>query len=250
VEQAICALPGERFVLRRGGETLGGGRVLDPAPRRKPSARLGTIAHALEARALMLPSELPREAPSDAQLERQVLAALAEFHQQHPTQEGAGLPWCRARASDRILSSLRGKGAIVIDGAMVRLPTHDALGALPDADRALAAAIEQAFRAGGLQPPDPREVTQGDARREAIYRLLLSRGRLVRAGPVVFHRDAIARLREALAAAFPPPAQFTVSQARELVGSTRKYMVPLLELLDGARQTRRAGDLRCLSKDA
>jgi len=250
IEQAICAMPGERFVLRRGGETLGGGRVLDPAPRRKQKERLAAILRALDGHSLMLASELPREAPSVAELEERLVAELAAFHDQHPTQEGATLAWCRARASDAILSSLRQRGVIAIEGALVRLARFDALGALPDADRGLAAAIEQAFRAGGLQPPDAREVTQGDARREAIYRLLVSRGRLVRAGPVVFHRDAIARLREALAAAFPPPAQFTVSQARELVGSTRKYMVPLLELLDGARQTRRAGDLRSVRNDA
>ena len=250
LEQEICALPGERFVLRRGGETMGGGRVLDPAPRRKQTQRLAAIARALDRRALILPGELPQNGPSQAEVEQQLLAALTAFHEQYPAHEGATLPWCRARAPETVLASLQRKGAIAIDGTTVRLAAFDALGGLPESDRALAAAIEQAFRAGGLQPPDPRDVTQGDARREAVYRLLVSRGRLVRAGPIVFHRDAVARLREALAGAFPPPAQFTVSQARELVGSTRKYMVPLLEFLDGSRHTRRAGDLRSLSKKA
>lgn len=253
IDEPLCALAGERFILRRGSETLGGGRVLDPAPRRRQNERLAAIARALQGRALVPVADLPKEAPCDAELEERLLSALAAFHDKHAAQEGASLPWCRAcvgEHADRILASLQRKGAIVLAGPLVRLAQFDALGALPETDRALAAAIEVAFREGGLQPPDPAAVTRGDARREALYRLLVSRGRLVRAGPVVFHRDAIGRLREALATAFPPPAQFTVSQARELVGSTRKYMVPLLELLDASRQTRRAGDLRSLRKEA
>jgi selenocysteine-specific elongation factor len=253
VEESICALPGERFILRRGSETLGGGRVLEAAARRPQKARLALIARALQGRALLLASELPQNAPCEAELEERLLGALAAFHDKHPTEEGASLPWCRATIGERaqaVLDSLERKGAIVIGGARVHLAGFDALGALPDAERALAAEIERAFRDSGLQPPEPRQVTGGDERREALYRLLLTRGRLVRAGPVVFHREAIARLHEALASAYPPPAQFTVSQARELVGSTRKYMVPLLELLDASRQTRRTGDLRSLRIEA
>jgi len=253
VEEPICALPGEHFIVRRGNETLGGGRVLDPAPRRKQSERLAAITRLLERRALVSTPDLPKDAPCDAALEERLLAALATFHEQHAAQDGASLPWCRnciGQDADRILASLERRGAIAVERAVVRLARFDALGGLPEPERALASAIEAAFRDAGLQPPEAREVTRGDARREALYRLLVSRGRLVRAGPVVFHRDAIVRLRKALATAFPPPAQFTVSQARELVGSTRKYMVPLLEFLDASRHTRRAGDLRSVRKEA
>ena len=38
----------------------------------------------------------------------------------------------------------------------------------------------------------------------------------------------------------------TASEFRDLIGSTRKYAVPLLEWLDQARVTRRVGDERIL----
>jgi selenocysteine-specific elongation factor len=38
------------------------------------------------------------------------------------------------------------------------------------------------------------------------------------------------------------PQPFTVSAARQALGSTRRVVVPLLEHLDATRQTRRDGD--------
>jgi selenocysteine-specific elongation factor len=40
--------------------------------------------------------------------------------------------------------------------------------------------------------------------------------------------------------------KMTAAEFRDLIGSTRKYAVPLLEWLDQARVTRRVGDERIL----
>lgn len=40
------------------------------------------------------------------------------------------------------------------------------------------------------------------------------------------------------------PEGFTVAVIRERLGTTRKYIMPLLEILDGTGITRRQGDLR------
>ena len=50
------------------------------------------------------------------------------------------------------------------------------------------------------------------------------------------------RLREAIG----PGTPFTVAQARDLLGASRKYVVALLEELDRRRVTRRIGDERVL----
>jgi selenocysteine-specific elongation factor len=63
---------------------------------------------------------------------------------------------------------------------------------------------------------------------------------------IVFHRDVIEDVDRRLNEAYPPPAQFTVSEARMLLGSTRKFMVPLMEHFDAAGYTRRLGDKRIL----
>jgi hypothetical protein len=45
----------------------------------------------------------------------------------------------------------------------------------------------------------------------------------------------------------PQKATTTVSEFRELIGTSRKYAVPLLEYLDSIRFTRREGDQRVLA---
>jgi hypothetical protein len=61
---------------------------------------------------------------------------------------------------------------------------------------------------------------------------------------IAFHRDAVQSALERLHDAYPPPAQFTVSDARSLWNTSRKFAVPLLEHFDRRGHTSRKGDLR------
>ncbi len=58
--------------------------------------------------------------------------------------------------------------------------------------------------------------------------------------------EAVATLRQA----FPDGMDFTASEARATLGTTRKTAIPLLEHLDRAGITLRAGDKRRLSPGA
>ena len=72
--------------------------------------------------------------------------------------------------------------------------------------------------------------------------------RLVRVTPdLVFHRDALERLRDTLRGYKQTRGdRLSVPQFKELTGITRKYAIPLLEFLDRERVTRRAGDERVI----
>jgi selenocysteine-specific elongation factor len=54
--------------------------------------------------------------------------------------------------------------------------------------------------------------------------------------------DAAARRLAALLAEHPDGV--TVAQVRDVLGNTRKHVLPLLALLDGSGVTRRRGDVR------
>jgi selenocysteine-specific elongation factor len=58
----------------------------------------------------------------------------------------------------------------------------------------------------------------------------------------VFHRSAIAKLRQLLAAR--KGQRFNVGDFKEWTGISRKYAIPLLEFLDRERVTRRDGNDR------
>jgi selenocysteine-specific elongation factor len=114
------------------------------------------------------------------------------------------------------------------------------------------AQIEQAFATAGLAVPSVKEVLSKlpvePKRAEKILQILLRDKILVRVTlELIFHRDALAQLRDRLSA-FKKAKGPTISVPafKELTGVTRKYAIPLLEFLDRERVTRRAGDERVI----
>ena len=83
-----------------------------------------------------------------------------------------------------------------------------------------------------------------------VLNALIEQGQIVKlAGGILFLRekytDAIVRLVGYLR----EHGSMTVSEARDLLGTTRKYIVPLLEHMDALRITRRQGDQRLLGSN-
>jgi len=85
-------------------------------------------------------------------------------------------------------------------------------------------------------------------RAEKILQILLRDKNLVRVTPdLIFHRDALAQLRDRLSVFKKTKGErISVPGFKELTGITRKYAIPLLEYLDRERVTRRAGDERVI----
>jgi selenocysteine-specific elongation factor len=112
--------------------------------------------------------------------------------------------------------------------------------------------IEKAFSIAGLAVPSVKEVLTKlpvEARRaEKILQILLRDKILVRVTPeLIFHRDALAQLRDRLSIFKKTKGErISVPGFKELAGITRKYAIPLLEYLDRERVTRRAGDERVI----
>ena len=98
-----------------------------------------------------------------------------------------------------------------------------------------------ALEASPFMPPDPDDT--GVDRRE--LRDLVRRGLVVERDGCYFAPaavDAAARTVARMLAAHPEGV--TVAQVREELGTTRKYLLPLLGHLDATGVTRRRGDLR------
>ena len=80
---------------------------------------------------------------------------------------------------------------------------------------------------------------------------LLKEHRVIRAGGLTFHREALAALKGALQAdraGKPAGSRVTLDVAtfKNRFNLTRKHAIPLLEWLDRERVTRRMGDVRIL----
>lgn len=80
---------------------------------------------------------------------------------------------------------------------------------------------------------------------EKLQSFLIDRGEVIRiATDVALSVEAIPQAAQKLAVLFEKEGAFTASQAKDALGTTRKFAIPLLEHLDKTGWTRRKGDRR------
>ena len=112
--------------------------------------------------------------------------------------------------------------------------------------------IASEFESAGLTVPGFAAVLAklpvDSARAQKILQILLREKVLVKvASDLIFHRSALARLRELLAKYRKERGErLPITAFKELTGITRKYAIPLLEHMDREQVTRRAGDERVI----
>ncbi len=195
------------------------------------------------------------------EIETRLLRALSEYHDQAPHQPGmprealrGALPENVARAAfEQALARLQQRGALETEQEWVRAPDHVAR--LSRQDEVLAASIRANAMIAGLTPPTVAEqCAEFDVTPERMQGLLahLERdGSLLRApGDLWFDRGAVEELREKVIDYLERHGEITPAAYKALVGASRKFVVPLMELFDEQRLTRRRGELRVLRPDA
>lgn len=181
-----------------------------------------------------------------------VREALEAYHAAHPLDRlapreealrAARAAGCPAALAAPFLEALARIGRVVVDGPGVRAPAHRVALDLT------AAAARQALLAdlarSPFTPPHLAEAASRAGASPALVRELEAAGDLVRLGPDLAVPPATleaAVRRLASAAAVEGP--LTAARAKEVLGTTRKYALPLLEELDRRGRTRRTGDVR------
>lgn len=79
---------------------------------------------------------------------------------------------------------------------------------------------------------------------------LCARGEIERVGPHLYRRSQLDAVESRTARALRDRGRITASEFRDLVGTSRKFAIPLLEWLDARGVTRREGDFRTLAEPA
>lgn len=186
-----------------------------------------------------------------------LLEMIAASHAANPMSDGLPREEARekvfARVSpaifEHVVAALRARQAIV-GTERLALPSHKPI--VAGADDRMRSAIVEAYRMGGLKPPDAAAVEAGVKAPKAIVEkvtaLLLREKVLVKLDTIVFHAEALQTLKAEVAALKQnaPGGRATVDVAafKDRYGVSRKYAIPLLEYLDRERVTRRTGDVR------
>jgi selenocysteine-specific elongation factor len=222
--------------------------IRDVARKLTASGRARNVADPL----ILVPAKAFEEA-------RQKIATRVErFHKENPLLPGILREDLRSSLGRRVrpetfrtaLEELVAQKKLELQGEIVKR-AGSAITLEPEEARAKDQ-IETAFAAAGLTVPAVKEVLGGlsvEAKRaERILQMLLRDKNLVRITPeLIFHRDALAHLKQRLSAYKKSKGErISVPVFKELTGITRKYAIPLLEYLDRERVTRRAGDERVI----
>lgn len=276
-EGPVPAVVGDRFILRDAGRraVVGGGRVLDPDP--NPRAKV-----ARRSAAIILPAlAMGPDAVADAlltvrgQAERKQLQAwsgggnpshgtsvgdvllhdthleilreratslAAEYHSRYPLRQGvpkAQLATDLAVPVEVVDVIIASEPRLATDTSYVAVAGHR-----PSLDTGHESEWERVrtlLEEAGTAPPRGNESVP----EEELRHLLVRQGRLVPVGEFLYLPGTLEKAQTDLGSI---PQPFTVSEAREALGISRKHAVPLLEWCDANGITRRSGDERILRR--
>lgn len=190
----------------------------------------------------------------------QILLHIASFHERNPFKTGIDLgslitemtaassPDVTRHAATRLVNDEKLRN----DNEILRIAGYDPFASIGDRERRYAADVERAFLHSGIEWLSPQVVAGSDDAKRAALQLLIETGRLVRLRTVdrtsemIVHAEVIATARQAIERHFPSPQSFALKDIRDLLGSTRKHIVPLMEHMDATGVTVRYGDMRRL----
>jgi selenocysteine-specific elongation factor len=191
------------------------------------------------------------------ELEERILAVLAKLHSEAPL--------LSHHDRQKVISQLAyiGDEGLIdwgieelirlkkISGDNRRIACSDFKPKLSQNQKKLKDRIVESLRTAGFAPPEPRSFANlagGNAESlEDIFAVAVAEGLLVRVSHEIYlHADAEASMREAVRQVLASGRGITVAEIRDILGTTRKFAVPLCEYLDRIGFTHREGDLRFL----
>jgi selenocysteine-specific elongation factor len=284
LDAPAVARAGDRFVLRSASPlaTIGGGVVTDPfAPRRgKPfpayymegEDRLAWYAaeaglHGVpEATLPVRGSGPPRPDHTSKSLTRigdswyatdaldvartKLLSAVRAFHGEKPLEPGVPREDIRSRLGveaalfDQVVSELVARKKLEAAGALLRLPGRAA--ELTAAQQKMADQILAELTAAGREPPSVGELEQRLGQQVmSVLRHLERQKRVVQVEEGRYYApEAVRELLGRLEAGMSGKGEVAPTDLKEVLGFSRKYLIPFLEYCDKRGYTQRRGNGR------
>ena len=185
---------------------------------------------------------------------------LGQYHKVNPLHAGMKAAELRQKlfknmdqtGADALLSALRQEGRVsrVAD----RYALSDFTITLTKRQRSLRDKILQTYRTAGLEAPATDDVINGVPQNERVdakqvLESLVTSGELVMLTPqICWHKDVYARVCETVQAHFQVEETLTLGQLRDMLNSSRKYTLAVLEYFDKNRITKKDGDIRRLGQ--
>lgn len=183
------------------------------------------------------------------ELSERALKMIISYHEEYPLRRGIpqGEMKSRLKVETRLfnamLTKLSGAEKLVHAGGSVKMPTHSIT--FTEGQQAQIHALTRHFSANPFSPPTIKAIQEevGDE----ILNALIELGDFVKVShEVVFRQSDYEKMIAMLRDYVGEHGKITVSEARDLFGTSRRYVLALLENLDATGVTRREDDYRVL----
>jgi selenocysteine-specific elongation factor len=230
------------------GAGIGPDEARELIDRLKAEGELAEVALG-HSRRVLLHRDLVRE------LEERVLTALSRLHEQFPLMSTHDRQKVQSQLDyvgdealvHAVVEQLLARKLLI--GDLRRIGRADFKPKLSANLRKLKDKLVAAYQAARFQPPEPdsfaNQAGGNAANLRDLFDVCVAEGFLARVSDDVYlHADADAEMRRLVGERLAQGAGLTVAEIRDLLGTTRKYAVPLCEYLDRVGVTRREGDLR------
>jgi selenocysteine-specific elongation factor len=182
-----------------------------------------------------------------ARLEGRLIERVRAYHQQQPQRPGVDIDglgrelgdWLPAAVVAQALSAAGKRGVLEVQGSVVKLPGFSPKQVV---DPAVAGKLVDVLRAHGLMAPDLAALSEETGRtvRDAAAALAwaTAQGHVVRLAEDVYLAADVAQVAaDRVLAAFVDRESFSTGELKDLLGLSRKYLIPFAEHLDAVRLT-------------
>jgi selenocysteine-specific elongation factor len=230
------------------------GLALTSLPIRTGSS-VDEIGNALEQLEATVAADRAFSSRAIAEIEEHIKSCVAVEMANHPLEAGVSLQTLRSSVRapsaviDLVLDRLSSGGRVEIEGSLVRPVGWSAR--LNEREQAASDAILHAICIQPLEPPSTGELESKFGRSTvALLRRLEREGEVERvAEDRYYSRSALAQMVGSLRSSLEPGRPYSPSELRDVLGVSRKYLIPFLEFCDRRGVTERNGAGRVLRTD-
>jgi selenocysteine-specific elongation factor len=184
------------------------------------------------------------------ELQQKTVQILAGYHERNPLRLGMPREELRSRLGlspqmfNTLITSSIERNSVVVEGSLLRTADH-ALNFSPDQEKQIDTFLKRMKRSGA-STPSVKETRR--ALGEALYYALIDLGRLRQLNAdVVYESDQYEELTRKITTFLQDNGEIDAAQTRDLLHTSRKYAIALLEHLDDIKVTKRIGDVRVLA---
>jgi len=197
---------------------------------------------------------------SYSELKDKIFSYLDDYSKDNPLSRGANKEVVRTRflaslsprVAEIFFNRLAEENIITQEGDVLKL--HSKEGGLSEAQQASTDKIMALLQKDKFKPASFKEIMAEmglkQSQLQELLKILVSEGKVERIkSDLFFPASAVVEAREKIISFLKINKKMTAAEFRDLIGTSRKYAVPLLEYLDLKKVTKRVGDYRVLAKE-